>query len=132
VPVVFKRDAKLDEELRKPKVTDVREKDPSYVGDSYAECYPGTYETSFLDNEASDDEDDIAKMDLGKKGKLHRWDFESEEAWSSYNDSREAMPKAAFQFGVKMSGGRKTKKHAPKQELKKFDKDLKKIQSVSV
>lgn len=36
------------------------------------------------------------------KGRLHRWDFETEEEWAKYNDQKEAMPKAAFQFGVKM------------------------------
>jgi hypothetical protein len=26
-------------------------------------------------------------------GRLHRWDFETEEEWSQYNASREAIPK---------------------------------------
>ncbi|MFS7991193.1 putative protein RED [Helianthus anomalus] len=38
------------------------------------------------------------------KRRLHRWDFEIEE------EQKEAMPKAAFQFGVKMQDGRKTRK----------------------
>ncbi|KAK9948162.1 hypothetical protein M0R45_003750 [Rubus argutus] len=52
----------------------------------------------------SDDEDDLSKMDMGgrAKGRLHRWDFETEEEWATYNEQKEAMPKAAFQFGVKM------------------------------
>ena len=54
----------------------------------------------------------------------------SEEAWSSYNDKREALPKAAFQFGVKMGDGRKTKKNMGKSKEKKLDNDLKKINSV--
>jgi IK cytokine len=99
------------------------------VDDTYSECYPGTYEGTFEVYEGSDDEDDISKMDLGKKGRLHRQDFSSEEAWSSYNDNREAMPRAAFQFGVKMKDGRKTKKNTKGGE-KKLDKDLKKIQEV--
>lgn len=37
-----------------------------------------------------------------EKGWLHRWDFETEEEWATYNEQKEAMPKAAFQFGVKM------------------------------
>ncbi len=41
---------------------------------------------------------------------VHRWDFESEEEWSRYKQDQEAMPKAAFQFGVKMADGRNTKK----------------------
>jgi len=30
------------------------------------------------------------------KGRLHRWDIETEEEWAKYNDQKEAMPKAAF------------------------------------
>ncbi|MFS7991172.1 putative protein RED [Helianthus anomalus] len=43
-------------------------------------------------------------MDMGggAKRRLHRWDFEIEEEWATYNEQKEAMPKAAFQFGVKM------------------------------
>jgi hypothetical protein len=39
------------------------------------------------------------------KGRLHRWDFETEEEWAKYNDQKAAMPKAAFPFGVKMQDG---------------------------
>lgn len=51
------------------------------------------------------------------KGGLHRWDFETEEEWEKYNEQKEAMPKAAFQFGVKMQDGRKTKKQNRDQKL---------------
>ncbi|KAF9621320.1 hypothetical protein IFM89_019406 [Coptis chinensis] len=44
----------------------------------------------------SDDEDDLSKMDMG---------------------GREAMPKAAFQFGVKMQDGRKARKQNKDQKL---------------
>ena len=67
-------------------------------------------------------------MDVGRNLRLHRKDFASEEAWSSYNDNREALPKAAFQFGVKMSGGRKTRKH--KSGDKKIESELKKINQI--
>jgi hypothetical protein len=56
----------------------------------------------------------------------------SEEAWSSYNDKREALPKAAFQFGVKMGDGRKTKKNQSKSKEKKLDNELKKINNVGL
>lgn len=72
----------------------------------------------------------MTKMDMGKKNKLHRWNFDSEEAWSAYNDRREALPKAAFQFGVKMSDGRKTKKNQGKNKERKLDRELKKINEV--
>lgn len=51
------------------------------------------------------------------KGRLHRWDFETEEEWAKYNEQKEAMPKAAFQFGVKMQDGRKTRKQNRDQKL---------------
>eukprot|EP01116_Phalansterium_solitarium_P009534 TRINITY_DN23721_c0_g1_i1.p1 TRINITY_DN23721_c0_g1~~TRINITY_DN23721_c0_g1_i1.p1 ORF type:complete len:583 (-),score=248.31 TRINITY_DN23721_c0_g1_i1:201-1949(-) len=111
-------------EKPKPKrKLDERERDPNFVGNEYAECYPGTYEMAFEAYEGSDDEADLSKMDVGKKNRLRRWDFDTEEAWSSYNEKREAMPKAAFQFGVKTADGRKTRK--TKED--KISRDLKKI-----
>ena len=42
----------------------------------------------------SDDEPDYDKMDMGsKKGTVGRWDFESQEEYSSYMGNKEAMPK---------------------------------------
>jgi len=61
------------------------------------------------------------------KGRLHRWDFETEEEWAKYNDQKEAMPKAAFQFGVKMQDGRKTRKQNKDQKL---TNDLHKINKI--
>lgn len=123
---VFKRD---DERLQQLREKDAREKDPSFVSESYSECYPGyqEYNREVVD---SDDEDDLSKMDMGgrAKGRLHRWDFETEEEWATYNDQKEAMPKAAFQFGVKMQDGRKTRKqnkdHKINNELHKINKIL--------
>ncbi|CAL1390139.1 unnamed protein product [Linum trigynum] len=131
---VFKRD---DQRLQQLREKDSREKDPNFVSESYSECYPGyqEYNREVVD---SDDEDDLSKMDMGgrAKGRLHRWDFETEEEWAKYNEQKEAMPKAAFQFGVKMQDGRKTRKQNKDQKLnnelhqinkilakKKMDKD---------
>ncbi|KAK6147555.1 hypothetical protein DH2020_018467 [Rehmannia glutinosa] len=61
------------------------------------------------------------------KGRLHRWDFETEEEWATYNEQKEAMPKAAFQFGVKMQDGRKTRKQNREQKL---TNDLHKINKI--
>jgi len=99
------------------------------VEDSYSECYPGAYETTVYAFESDDEEEDITKMDMGgsKKGKLKRWDFDDEEAWNAYNDQREAMPKAAFQFGVKMSDGRKTRRNTKE---KKINQDVQKINTI--
>lgn len=78
--------------------------------DSYAECYPGGYECYDAAGD-SDDDADFSKMDLGnKKGPVRRWDFETEQEYEDYMSMREALPKAAFQYGVKMLDGRKTRK----------------------
>ncbi|XAR51118.1 hypothetical protein NMG60_11005661 [Bertholletia excelsa] len=112
---VFKRD---DQRLQQLRERDAREKDPNFISESYSECYPGyqEYNREIVD---SDDEDDLSKMDMGgrAKGRLHRWDFETEEEWAKYNEQKEAMPKAAFQFGVKMQDGRKTRKQNKDQKL---------------
>ncbi|KAF3970974.1 hypothetical protein CMV_005380 [Castanea mollissima] len=112
---VFKRD---DQRLQQLREKDSREKDPNFISESYSECYPGyqEYNREVVD---SDDEDDLSKMDMGgrAKGRLHRWDFETEEEWATYNEQKEAMPKAAFQFGVKMQDGRKTRKQNRDQKL---------------
>lgn len=112
---VFKRD---DQRLQQLREKDSREKDPNFISESYSECYPGyqEYNREIVD---SDDEDDLSKMDMGgrAKGRLHRWDFETEEEWAKYNEQKEAMPKAAFQFGVKMQDGRKTRKQNKDQKL---------------
>ncbi|KAH3757394.1 suppressor of mec-8 and unc-52 protein 2 [Pelomyxa schiedti] len=97
--------------------------DPTKL-DPYFECYPGAFESTSFGAD-SDEDEDVSKMDQGPKGKnrLKRWDFDTEEGWEKYNQTREAMPRAAFQFGVKMADGRKTRK----QKEAKLDKDMKKI-----
>lgn len=122
---VFKRD---DQRLQQLREKDSREKDPNFISESYSECYPGyqEYNREVVD---SDDEADLSKMDMGgrAKGRLHRWDFETEEEWAKYNEQKEAMPKAAFQFGVKMQDGRKTRKQNRDQ---KITNDLHKINKI--
>jgi len=45
----------------------------------------------------SDDEVDYTKMDQGnKKGPVGRWDFDTQEEYSSYMSTKEALPKYAF------------------------------------
>ncbi|KMT14106.1 hypothetical protein BVRB_4g079290 [Beta vulgaris subsp. vulgaris] len=121
---VFKRD---DQRLQQLREKDSREKDPNFISESYSECYPGyqEYNHEVVD---SDDEGDLSKMDMGgrAKGRLHRWDFETEEEWAQYNEQKEAMPKAAFQFGVKMQDGRKTRKNKDQ----KLNNDLHKINKI--
>ncbi|EFJ13961.1 hypothetical protein SELMODRAFT_424141 [Selaginella moellendorffii] len=115
---------KDDQRLRQRRELDSREKDPNFVSESYSECYPGyqEYNREIVD---SDEDVDLTKMDVGgnggflylAKGRLHRWDFETEEEWSKYNDQKEATPKAAYQFGVKMQDGRKTWQQNKDQKL---------------
>jgi IK cytokine len=84
----------------------VRERDPSFVSETYSECYPGY--TEYNTELVSDDEEDLTQMDMGRqRGKgPARADFKDEEEWENYNNKREAMPRAAFQYGIKMKDGR--------------------------
>ncbi|CAO1356583.1 unnamed protein product [Diamesa serratosioi] len=95
--------------------------------EGYNECYPGLQEMNDAIDD-SDDEADYTKMDLGnKKGPIGRWDFDTQEEYSDYMGSKEAMPKAAFQYGVKMTDGRKTRKFKTE---KKLDQEWTKIQKI--
>ncbi|XP_071124419.1 protein Red-like [Mytilus edulis] len=96
----------------------------------YDECYPGEWQMQdTLDD--SDDEVDYSKMDQGnKKGPVGRWDFDTQEEYSDYMSNKEALPKAAFQYGVKMADGRKTRRAGPKDEKAELDKQWQKIQNI--
>ena len=99
--------------------------------DSYAECYPSTQFNVAGVGEDSDDEADYSKMDMGsKKGPVGRWDFDTQEEYSSYMSKREALPKAAFQYGIKMSGGRKTRRTREQNEKQKLNRELQQIQQI--
>lgn len=98
--------------------------------EGYAECYPGLEEMNDAIDD-SDDEVDYSKMDLGnKKGPIGRWDFDTAEEYSDYMQQKEALPKAAFQYGVKMADGRRSRKHKDKNEKAHLDREWQKIQSI--
>lgn len=99
--------------------------------EGYAECYPGLQEMNDA-IEDSDEEVDYTKMDLGnKKGPIGRWDFDTQEEYSDFMSSKEALPKAAFQYGVKMQDGRTTrKKKTEKSEKAELDREWQKIQNI--
>ncbi|CAJ0942028.1 unnamed protein product, partial [Mesorhabditis belari] len=101
------------------------------VYEDYAECYPmGLVE---MVGEDSDEEADFSKMDSNKKGLIKRWDFDHEEDFEKYQGSREALPKAAYQFGVKMNDGRKTRKMGAqdaKTVERKLDRELNEINKI--
>ena len=65
-----------------------------------------------------------------RKGPIKRWDFDNEEDYERYQGQREAMPKAAYQFGVKMNAGRKTRKSVAAASEKKIDRELEKINRI--
>lgn len=71
-------------------------------------------------------------MDLGnKKGPIGRWDFDTQEEYSQYMNNKEALPKAAFQYGVKMADGRRTRtKTKEKNEKQQLDREWNKIQNI--
>ncbi|KAM0729225.1 Protein Red [Formica fusca] len=99
--------------------------------EGYAECYPGLDEMQDAIDD-SDDEVDYTKMDLGnKKGPIGRWDFDTPEEYSEYMNNKEALPKAAFQYGVKMADGRRTRKYnKEKNEKAELDREWQKIQNI--
>ncbi len=66
---------------------------------------------------------------LQEKGRS-RYDFDTEEQWQDYKGAKEANPKAAFQFGVKMSEGRKTHKDLGKNRDQKLSNQLGKIKNI--
>ncbi|XP_041947939.1 protein Red isoform X2 [Alosa pseudoharengus] len=98
------------------------------TSNSYAECYPATMDDLAVD---SDEEVDYSKMDQGnKKGPLGRWDFDTQEEYSDYMNNKEALPKAAFQYGIKMSEGRKTRRFKETNEKAELDRQWKKISAI--
>ncbi|KAJ1982405.1 hypothetical protein H4R35_000285 [Dimargaris xerosporica] len=80
-------------------------------------------------------------MDQGtaknKRAQLSRWDFDTLEEWQHYKEQQTALPKAAFQYGVKVADGRKRSNRPlaktpfkPKDEKAKLDRDLLKIKRI--
>lgn len=99
--------------------------------DSYMECYPSMQYTLSGMADDSDDEVDYSKMDQGnKKGPVGRWDFDTAEEYSSYMSQKEALPKAAFQYGIKMGGGRKTRRTKEQNEKQKLNRELQQINQI--
>lgn len=69
-----------------------------------------------------------------KKGPVGRWDFDTAEEYGEYMNKKEALPKAAYQYGIKMADGRKTRSKGPlkteKSEKAELDREWNKIQSI--
>ncbi|KAK2117945.1 hypothetical protein P7K49_004832 [Saguinus oedipus] len=117
----------VTESLKKPE-------DKKQLGDffgmsnSYAECYPATMDDMAV---ASDEEVDYSKMDQGnKKGPLGHWDFDTQEEYSEYMTNKEALPKAVFQYGIKMSEGQKTRRFKETNDKAELDHQWKKTSAI--
>uniref|UniRef100_A0A914LFX5 Uncharacterized protein n=1 Tax=Meloidogyne incognita TaxID=6306 RepID=A0A914LFX5_MELIC len=65
-----------------------------------------------------------------RKSQIKRWDFDTQEDYERYQSAREAHPRAVYQFGVKTSGGRKTRKNVSAVNEKKIDRELDKINKI--
>jgi len=98
--------------------------------DAYGELFPSS--DMFYGGADSDEEQDFSKMDMGnKKGPVKRFDFDNQEDYEKYMHTREANPKAAFQFGVKTnSGGRKTRRSNAAAAEKKLDAQYAQIEKI--
>lgn len=121
---VFKRD---DERLGKMKETDERERDPNFVSDAYAECYPAFHD--FGNTVVDSDDEDLTHMDT--KGKMAgKESYTTEEQWEAAKAKQETLPKAAFQFGQKMSDGRKAHNKLGKGKDNKLRNELTSIKDI--
>ena len=70
-------------------------------------------------------------LDQGnKKGPLGRWDFDTQEEYSEYMNNKEALPKAAFQYGIKMSEGQKTRCFNETSGKAELDRQWQKISAI--
>eukprot|EP00921_Rhytidocystis_pertsovi_P000074 GHVQ01000183.1.p1 GENE.GHVQ01000183.1~~GHVQ01000183.1.p1 ORF type:complete len:354 (-),score=59.48 GHVQ01000183.1:138-1199(-) len=119
---VYKRDDKAS--LGKRGGTeDKREREPGFVSSCYMECYPAGFgnETGYEVYEDSDEDEDKSKMDMGRLkqfGAKRRQDFANEEDWEAYQSKKEALPKAAFQYGRKVDDNRVTRRNKKQQKEK--------------
>ncbi|KAI8994610.1 RED-like protein N-terminal region-domain-containing protein [Pilobolus umbonatus] len=102
--------------------------------------------TSFEEHQSttaynSDDQDDESEekrtqlVDQGtnrnKKAQLTRWDFETEAEWQKYKDTVEIHPKSAFQFGVKLSDGRKRNRERKGiNDKQRLDRDYQQVKNI--
>ncbi|EPT25089.1 RED family protein [Toxoplasma gondii ME49] len=133
---VFRRDEQTMLQQRLQVLHDDREKDPAFVSDTYAECYPGFgSEVAYLgyDSDEEGEAKDTARVDTGEyrvipKGKNQQ--FKSKEEYEKYIGEIEFVPKAALQYGRRMAGefapgGKKKRKMNIDQEWKKIEGMLK-------
>lgn len=103
--------------------------------DAYGEYYPSMAGVAGGDAGEGEDEDFGAMDSKANKGQS-RADFATDEEWQRYKETRETLPRAAFQFGMKRADGRKSHKElekgAGKGQDKKLEYQLRKIERIMV
>ncbi|CAO3571241.1 unnamed protein product [Mortierella alpina] len=103
---------------RKPRLEDIEVDEDADYYSSYGLGMGGRAFTSTAydsdDDEAGEGDGQTILIDKGthknKRAQLGRFDFDTEEGFNRYKDTVEVIPKTSFQYGVKMSDGRKTGK----------------------
>lgn len=126
-----RREREKEREQEKAKEREKKRKELE-ESSGYDECYPGGL-VEMGGAWDSDEEADYSKMDAGPKKNqaVNRWDFDTEEEYASYMEGREALPKAAYQYGVKNGeGGRKNKKQSAVSDAKRLDRELNEINKI--
>lgn len=69
---------------------------------------------------------------LQEKGSQSRANFATEEEWQAHKSKQETLPKAAFQFGLKMADGRKSHKNLVGKANNKLKNELSSIKVFSI
>ncbi|KAI8596332.1 RED-like protein N-terminal region-domain-containing protein [Dissophora ornata] len=100
---------------RKPRLEELEVDEDADYYSAYGLGMGGGLGTTAYD---SDEDEDAGQstilIDKGthknKRAQLGRFDFDTEEGFNRYKDTVEVVPKTSFQYGVKMSDGRKTGK----------------------
>jgi len=96
---------------------------------------PDEYENGAVHYDS--DDENLAHMDHGVQNVQKKpWDFNSEAEWEAYNQQKETLPKAAFQFGQKVADGRTSKLHQKRakggdgDDKAKFEKEYQQISAI--
>lgn len=100
---------------RKARLEDIEiDEDADYYSAYGLGMRGGLGTTAYDSDEDEDQGESTILIDKGthknKRAQLGRFDFDTEEGFNRYKDTVEVVPKTSFQYGVKMSDGRKTGK----------------------
>ncbi|KAI7820008.1 RED-like protein N-terminal region-domain-containing protein [Gamsiella multidivaricata] len=100
---------------KKPRLESLEVDEDADYYSAYGLGVGGGLGTTAYDSDEDDDQSQSTILiDQGthknKRAQLGRFDFDTEEGFNRYKDTVEVVPKTSFQYGVKMSDGRKTGK----------------------